>query len=68
MAYNIKPKDVKTILELHDRYWDEMQREMWQYKSAYETDFWDKEQLDSDMQILVQPSVARKIKNFQTVD
>jgi hypothetical protein len=58
MAYNIKPKDVKRILEIHDRYWDEMQREMWQYKSAYETDFWDKEQLDSDMQILVQTSDA----------
>jgi hypothetical protein len=42
MAYNIKPKDVKTILEMHDRYWDDKQREMWQYKSAYETDFWDK--------------------------
>lgn len=56
MAYQIKPKDIKTILEFHERYWDECQHDMYQYKCAYETEFWDKNRLDSDMQIVIQTS------------
>ena len=56
MKYDIRPKTIKTILEAHDAYWDEHKRELYQYKSAYDTDFWDKERLNSDSQILVQTS------------
>ena len=54
MTYSIKPKTIKSVLEAHDAYWEEQKRELYQYKSAYDTDFWDKERLDSDSQILVQ--------------
>ena len=56
MKYEIRPKTIKTILEAHDKYWEEHKRELYQYKSAYDTDFWDKERLGSDTQILVQTS------------
>ena len=56
MSYRIRPKTIKTILETHDAYWEEHKRELYQYKSAYDTDFWDKERLDSDTSILIQTS------------
>ena len=58
MAYQIKPKDIKTICEYHDRYWEDLEHQMFQYKCAYETDFWDRNRIDSDMQIAIQTSDA----------
>ena len=56
MSYRIRPKTIKTILETHDGYWEDKKRELYQYKSAYDTDFWDKDRLDSDTSILIQTS------------
>jgi len=58
MAYTIKPQDIKTICEFHDRYWEDKEHTMFQYKCAYETDFWERNRLDSDMQIVIQTSDA----------
>lgn len=61
MAYEIKPKDIKVILEIHDEHWEKLQPEMYSYKSAYSTDFWDKNRantINTDMQITVQTSDA----------
>lgn len=56
MAYDIKPKHVRHILDAHDSYWEDKRQEMYRYKSVYETDFWDKERLDYDSSILIQTS------------
>ena len=56
MSYRIRPKTIKTILDTHDGYWEDKKRELYQYKSAYDTDFWDKDRLDSDTSILIQTS------------
>ena len=58
MAYTIKPHDIKTITELHDRYWEDKEHTMFQYKCAYETDFWERNRLGSDMQIVIQTADA----------
>lgn len=55
MAYNIKAKDVREILNKHDSFWEKKQQELFQYKMCYETNFWDKDQLEP-MQMTVQTS------------
>ena len=56
MSYRIRPATIKTILETHDAYWQDKKRELFQYKSAYDTDFWDKERINNDSQITIQTS------------
>ena len=58
MKYDIKPKTVKTILEAHDNYWDKHRKELYQYKCAYETEFWDNSRLNHEMQMQIQTSDA----------
>lgn len=58
MAYKIRPEDIKTICEFHDRHWEDLEHQMFQYKCAYETEFWDKNRIDSDMQIAIQTADA----------
>jgi len=55
MAYNIKAKDVREILNKHDSFWEKKQQELFQFKMCYETNFWDKDQLEP-MQMTVQTS------------
>jgi len=36
------PDTLKTICEVHDKYWEDKRRDLYAYKQCYETDFWDK--------------------------
>ena len=58
MAYAIKPKQVRRICELHDNYWEKHVHQLFQYKSAYETEFWENQYKDDGDQIQVQTSDA----------
>ena len=58
MAYAIKPKQIRRICELHDSYWDNHVNTLFQYKCAYETDFWENQYKDNQSQIQVQTSDA----------
>ena len=39
---SLKPKTLKAICAVHDRYWTDKRRDLYRYKQAYETEFWDK--------------------------
>ena len=58
MKYDIKPKTIKTILEAHDTYWDKHKKELYQYKCAYETEFWDNQRQNHEMQMQIKTSDA----------
>jgi len=36
------PDTLKTICDVHDKYWEDKRRDLFAYKQCYETDFWDK--------------------------
>ena len=38
----LKPQTLKTICDVHDKYWTDKRKDLYCYKQAYETDFWDK--------------------------
>ena len=58
MKYEIKPQTIKKIAEAHDNYWDDCRKELYRYKCAYETDFWDKQRMDNEMQMQIQTADA----------
>jgi hypothetical protein len=39
---NMTPDTLKTICDVHDKYWEDKRRDLFAYKQCYETDFWDK--------------------------
>ncbi len=39
---HITPDTLKTICDVHDKYWEDKRRDLYSYKQCYETDFWDK--------------------------
>ena len=51
MNYTIKPKQVRRICEIHDAHWEDKVHELYRYKSAYETDFWDRTVDESQIQV-----------------
>ena len=56
--YKITPYDIKSILEMHDKHWEDQQRQLYAYKMCYQTEFWDNLQDDKDMQLVIQTSDA----------
>ena len=38
----MNPQKLKMVCEVHDKYWTEKRRDLFAYKQAYETEFWDK--------------------------
>jgi hypothetical protein len=50
----MKPADLQTILDTHDKYWGDKRHQMLRYKSVYEMDFWDDIDLDAETQIRIQ--------------
>jgi len=38
----LTPQTLKTMCEVHDKYWTDKRRDLFAYKQAYETEFWDK--------------------------
>lgn len=42
MSYSIKPGIIKQILKVHEDYWSDYRPDLYKYKQAYETRFWDK--------------------------
>ena len=38
----MKPSQLKTVCDVHDKYWTDHRKDLYCYKQAYETDFWDK--------------------------
>ncbi len=49
----MKPEDLKQIMEMHDKHWEDQRRELLRYKAVYETNFWDEES-DDKTQIRIQ--------------
>jgi hypothetical protein len=60
MKYELTPKSVKAIAEAHEKYWDDYRHELYKYKAAYETQFWNERGSDGsmDQQLYVQTSDA----------
>ncbi len=56
--YKITPYDIKSILEMHDKHWEDQQRQLYAYKMCYQTEFWDNLQDDKSMQLVIQTSDA----------
>jgi hypothetical protein len=52
----MKPKDLREILDTHEKFWGDRRTEMLRYKSVYEMDFWDEadQQLQLETQIRIQ--------------
>jgi hypothetical protein len=42
MKYKITPGVLKQVLKVHENYWDDCRNDLYKYKQAYETRFWDK--------------------------
>ena len=38
----LTPQTLKTICEVHDKYWTDKRKDLYRFKQAYETEFWDK--------------------------
>ena len=43
MKYKMTPNIVQQILKMHEDYWHDKRPDLFKYKMAYETKFWDKQ-------------------------
>ena len=58
MKYKLTPKVVQQIVENHDKYWDDQRPDLYKYKAAYETKFWNDGNTSDVQNIFVQTSAA----------
>ena len=42
MKYKMTPDIIQQIVKVHEQYWDDYRPDLFKYKQAYETRFWDK--------------------------
>lgn len=57
MKYKLTPDIIQQIVSQHEDYWDDCRPDLYRYKQAYETRFWDK-QAEGQMLTYVQTSDA----------
>jgi len=57
MKYKMTPNIVQQILKMHEDYWHDKRPDLFKYKMAYETKFWDK-QSEAQMATYVQTADA----------
>lgn len=58
MKYKLTPKVVRQIVENHDKYWDDQRPDLYKYKAAYETKFWNNGNTTDVQNIFVETSSA----------
>ena len=57
MKYDMTPDIVQQILKVHNDFWDHQRNDLYRYKQAYETRFWDKAS-EAQQSVYVQTSDA----------
>ena len=57
MKYKLTPGILQQIVKVHEDYWDDQRHDLYKYKQAYETKFWDRSS-EAQMLTYVQTSDA----------
>ena len=57
MKYKMTANIIQQIIKIHEDYWDDCRSDLYKYKQAYETRFWDKS-TQGQMQTYVQTADA----------
>jgi len=57
MKYKMTPSIIQQICKIHEDYWDDIRSDLFRYKQAYETRFWDKT-TEGQLQTYVQTADA----------
>ena len=57
---------INTILEEHDKYWDDLRPELDRYRKAYENKFWDENSFDKSMLRIETADCYSYVEGFQS--